>query len=285
MHVVTISVPQLGNRCHLVHDGSSALVIDPPRDPQRSRRPPRGRSHDRRGRGHPPAQRLRLGRPRARGPAPRRLPAQCGGAGGRHPGRPAGRRRGPRRRAPRRGCSTPPGTPSTTSRSWCGAPTRARRARCSAAAACCSARSGRTDLVDRLLTRHLGRAQWESARRLATLDDATSLHPTHGFGSFCAGGSSGPDGDPTIAGQRRANPVLQPGARRLRRRPGGGPRPGAGVLPADGAAQPARGRGPTDPPTRARSPPPRPTRYAASAAGSSTCAAPRSTPRARCPGR
>ena len=32
MQVVTLDVPHLGNRCHLVHDGTSALVVDPPRD-------------------------------------------------------------------------------------------------------------------------------------------------------------------------------------------------------------------------------------------------------------
>ncbi len=32
MHVITIPLPALGNRCHLVHDGASALVVDPPRD-------------------------------------------------------------------------------------------------------------------------------------------------------------------------------------------------------------------------------------------------------------
>jgi hypothetical protein len=31
VQVVTIEVPELGNRCHLVHDGARALVIDPPR--------------------------------------------------------------------------------------------------------------------------------------------------------------------------------------------------------------------------------------------------------------
>ena len=31
MKVVTIEVPALGNRCHLVHDGRVAVVIDPPR--------------------------------------------------------------------------------------------------------------------------------------------------------------------------------------------------------------------------------------------------------------
>ena len=32
MQVTTIEIPQLGNRCHLVHDGRHALVVDPPRD-------------------------------------------------------------------------------------------------------------------------------------------------------------------------------------------------------------------------------------------------------------
>ena len=31
MKVVTIDVPTLGNRCHLVHDGRAAVVVDPPR--------------------------------------------------------------------------------------------------------------------------------------------------------------------------------------------------------------------------------------------------------------
>ena len=32
MAVVTIEVPSLGNRTHLVHDSHRALAIDPPRD-------------------------------------------------------------------------------------------------------------------------------------------------------------------------------------------------------------------------------------------------------------
>src|SRR6478735_6664546 len=32
MRVVTIDVPHLGNRTHLVHDGRVGVVIDPPRD-------------------------------------------------------------------------------------------------------------------------------------------------------------------------------------------------------------------------------------------------------------
>ncbi|GAA1476033.1 MBL fold metallo-hydrolase [Nocardioides aestuarii] len=47
---------------------------------------------------------------------------------------------------------------------------------------------GRTDLLGPEHTLDLARAQWWSARRLATLPTTTALLPTHGFGSFCAGG-------------------------------------------------------------------------------------------------
>jgi hydroxyacylglutathione hydrolase len=68
---------------------------------------------------------------------------------------------------------------------------------------------GRTDLVDRLLARHFARAQWESARRLGALDPQTRLQPTHGFGSFCATGPADPGSDPTVGGQRLVNPALR----------------------------------------------------------------------------
>ncbi|MYS13103.1 MBL fold metallo-hydrolase, partial [Streptomyces sp. SID4982] len=46
---------------------------------------------------------------------------------------------------------------------------------------------GRPDLVEPRLTEQLARAQHASARRLAAeLPDATTVLPTHGFGSFCS---------------------------------------------------------------------------------------------------
>ena len=68
---------------------------------------------------------------------------------------------------------------------------------------------GRTDLVDPSLTLPLTRAQWLSARRLGALPAHTALHPTHGFGSFCASTQSdaGP-GRATVGDQRRSNPAL-----------------------------------------------------------------------------
>ena len=68
---------------------------------------------------------------------------------------------------------------------------------------------GRTDLVDPTLTTALARAQWLSARRLGALPSDTSLHPTHGFGSFCASAPASPTkGGVTIADQRGTNTAL-----------------------------------------------------------------------------
>ena len=67
---------------------------------------------------------------------------------------------------------------------------------------------GRTDLVSPELTRELATAQHGSVHRLAALPGDATLHPTHGFGSFCAGGgSSGADAS-TIAEELRHNPAL-----------------------------------------------------------------------------
>jgi hydroxyacylglutathione hydrolase len=68
---------------------------------------------------------------------------------------------------------------------------------------------GRTDLVDVDRTEELTRAQYHSARRTAAeLPDATPVYPTHGFGSFCSSGSaSGGDGS-TIGEEKRRNVAL-----------------------------------------------------------------------------
>ncbi len=68
---------------------------------------------------------------------------------------------------------------------------------------------GRTDLVDPLLSRMMGRAQWESARQLGALDDVVGLHPTHGFGSLCAATVPGDGVHGTIGDERGTNPVLR----------------------------------------------------------------------------
>ncbi|MGH3307661.1 MAG: rhodanese-like domain-containing protein, partial [Nocardioides sp.] len=68
---------------------------------------------------------------------------------------------------------------------------------------------GRTDLVDPLFTGELARAQWGSAQTLAGLDPATRLHPTHGFGSFCAGGAAAAWAGSDIGDEAATNPALR----------------------------------------------------------------------------
>ena len=68
--------------------------------------------------------------------------------------------------------------------------------------------TGRPDLLGPDHTDELVRLQWASARRLAELPDRTQVLPTHGFGSFCAAGSSGDADESTIGAERRDNPAL-----------------------------------------------------------------------------
>lgn len=70
---------------------------------------------------------------------------------------------------------------------------------------------GRTDLIDPRLARRLAEAQWTSARMLGGLDPSTQVHPTHGFGSFCAAGAAtatAADATPTLADLRPTHPAL-----------------------------------------------------------------------------
>ena len=68
---------------------------------------------------------------------------------------------------------------------------------------------GRTDLIDDDATEELTRAQYRSARRLAEeLPGTASVHPTHGFGSFCSSASSSGSDASTIAQEQRTNIAL-----------------------------------------------------------------------------
>ena len=68
---------------------------------------------------------------------------------------------------------------------------------------------GRTDLVDAARTEELTRAQYHSARRLAAeLPEATAVYPTHGFGSFCSSGSASGGDDGTIGQEKTRNDAL-----------------------------------------------------------------------------
>ncbi|HSK91616.1 MAG TPA: MBL fold metallo-hydrolase [Euzebyales bacterium] len=67
---------------------------------------------------------------------------------------------------------------------------------------------GRTDLIDDARTDELTRAQYRSARRLAGLPADVTVHPTHGFGSFCSS-TAGTDADAsTIGDEQRHNTAL-----------------------------------------------------------------------------
>jgi len=68
---------------------------------------------------------------------------------------------------------------------------------------------GRTDLVDPDRTDELTRAQFRSARRLANdLADDTAVFPTHGFGSFCSSGAASGADRSTIGEERDRNDAL-----------------------------------------------------------------------------
>jgi glyoxylase-like metal-dependent hydrolase (beta-lactamase superfamily II)/rhodanese-related sulfurtransferase len=68
---------------------------------------------------------------------------------------------------------------------------------------------GRTDLVDATRTEEFTRAQFHSARRLADeLPDATAVYPTHGFGSFCSSGSAAGGDTSTIGAEKQRNDAL-----------------------------------------------------------------------------
>lgn len=71
---------------------------------------------------------------------------------------------------------------------------------------------GRTDLISDEATDELTRAQYRSAHRLAAeLPGEVSVHPTHGFGSFCSSASSSGSDASTIAQEQRTNIALTTG--------------------------------------------------------------------------
>ncbi len=68
---------------------------------------------------------------------------------------------------------------------------------------------GRTDLLGEDDTEELTRAQFRSARKLVSLlpDDA-GVYPTHGFGSFCSSGSASGGDSSTIGEEKKSNDAL-----------------------------------------------------------------------------
>ena len=210
MQVVTLDVPSLGNRTHLVHDGTRALVVDPPRDlgPIESAAEAEGveiaavaDTHL-----HNDFVSGALGLARRHGAdyllaADEAVEFERVGV--------------------RDGDVVPVGRMNVTVLATPGH-TRHHQSflvrdhdRVDQPAAVFSGGSllhgtvGRTDLSGVALTYELARQQWSSARLLGALDPGTTLHPTHGFGSFCAGSTPATEaGEVTIGSQLRSNPAL-----------------------------------------------------------------------------
>ena len=207
MHVITVEVPQLGNRCHLVHDGHQALVVDPPRD-------------------FAPVERVA-----------ERHEVQIAAVADTHvhndyvSGALAlARRHGAdyllsadesvafERVGVRDGDVVTVGglavrvidTPGHTRhhQSFLVGSDASPTPALFSGGSLLLGTVGRTDLVDDLLTHDLARRQWASARTLASLHPSTSLHPTHGFGSFCASSTPSDGSGTTIGEQLATNPAL-----------------------------------------------------------------------------
>ena len=68
--------------------------------------------------------------------------------------------------------------------------------------------AARTDLVSPERTEELARAQYRSLQRLARLDDAVAVWPTHGAGSFCSA-PPGVERTSTIGTERATNTLLR----------------------------------------------------------------------------
>lgn len=207
MHVIAVEIPELGNRAHLVHDGALALVIDPPRDCR-----------------------------------PIEVAAQSAGVqivavadthvhhdyvsgalalAARHGAEHwlAAEERVTLDRVPIRGgdifdigrlhvqvLATPGHT--LHHQSFLVSDPRSGARAVFSGGSLLHGTVGRTDLVDPLLIRMMGRAQWESARQLGALGASVTLHPTHGFGGLCAATTVSPLAQGTIGDERGHNPVF-----------------------------------------------------------------------------
>jgi len=208
VQVVTIEVPELGNRCHLVHDGARALVVDPPRDLA-----PLERAAEDAGVDIAAVADTHVHSDYLSG-------AAVLAARHRVPYLLSAEERVEIDRLPVQGGDVVPvgalevqvlDTPGHTlhHQSYVVRHGDLDRPALFSGGSLLHGTVGRTDLVDPLLARLLGRAQWQSAQHQAVLPSATSLHPTHGFGSLCSATSVAPDEDAgTVGHERRTNAAL-----------------------------------------------------------------------------
>lgn len=205
--VVTLEVPHLGNRAHLLHDGSTAIVVDPPRDTSaieealdthglRLAAVADTHLHHDFVSGSPAIAARHGARYLLNADEPVRV-ARTGVTDGE-----ALRFGGLEVRV----IATPGHTPAHQA-FLVSSTDGAGPAALLSGGSLLDGTVGRTDLVDRSLTEALARAQWRTVRRLARLDPATLLLPTHGFGSFCSASAAG-SGGTTIGSQLGSHPAL-----------------------------------------------------------------------------
>ena len=185
MQVVTVEIPELGNRTHLVHDGARALVVDPPRDLA-----PLERAAEEAGVDISAVADTHVHNDYLSGAAAlarrHRVPYLLS----------ADERVDFDRLAVRGGDVVTVGalevqvldTPGHTlhHQSYVVRHGDIEVPALFSGGSLLHGTVGRTDLVDPLLARLLGRAQWQSAQHQAVLPSASTLHPTHGIGSFCS---------------------------------------------------------------------------------------------------
>lgn len=186
MSVVALEVPTLGNRCHLVHDGRTALVVDPPRDPRPVEAAAEGAgveiaavadTHI-----HNDYLSGALGLARRHGADYLLAAAEHVSferVGVRHDDALAYGELQVRVLAS-------PGHTRHHQSFLIDIPSATEAAVLLSGGSLLLGTVGRTDLVDPRLAARFAGQQWDSARMLTRLDPSTRLLPTHGFGGFCA---------------------------------------------------------------------------------------------------
>ncbi|MEV0676336.1 rhodanese-like domain-containing protein [Actinosynnema sp. NPDC050436] len=206
MNVETIDTAALGDRSYLVHDGTSALVVDPQRDIDRVEA-----LADRLGvrithvaETHVHNDYLTGGLELARRHGAEYLVAAAEDVSyARRPVRPGDTV------AVGSMTVTAVATPGHTEHHLAYVVTHAGRQAVFSGGSLLYGSVGRTDLVAPDKTVPLTRAQYRSARDLADrVDPDATLHPTHGFGSFCSSGPATGAGSSTVGEQRAANHAL-----------------------------------------------------------------------------
>lgn len=206
--VETLDLPSTGNRCHLVHDGQRALVVDPPRDPAvvEAAAEAAGVEIASVADTHVHNDYLSGARLLARRHGAAYLlnaaePTDVARVGVRDGDVvPVGRLRV-------RVVDTPGHTPHHQSFHVTVDGDTAPGALFSGGSLLAGS-VGRTDLLGPSSTLRLARAQWASAHHLVGGWAEAALLPTHGFGSFCSAGAATEGGDGTVGAQREVNPAL-----------------------------------------------------------------------------